>query len=351
MMKLSVSFVALLSLIPLATALPNGSAKLPPTPVGLAALPTGTSNAGLAVVAKAAGKKYFGSATDNPELSDAPYVAQLSNTKDFNQITPGNTMKWDATEPSRNTFTFTRADEVVALAQKNGQILRGHTAVWHNQLPGWVTSGNFNKADLTSIIQNHTKNLVAHFKEPFNEDGTFRSSVFYDTLGSSYISIALQAARAADPAAKLYINDYNIDGTGAKSTGMLNLVKSLKAAGTPIDGVGLQAHLIVGQIPSTIKANIQQFTALGVEVAITELDIRMTLPVTAEKLAQQKQDYQTVIAACKAVSGCVGVTIWDYTDKYSWIPAVFQGQGSALVWDDKFVKKPAYDGIVAGFQS
>lgn len=98
---------------------------------------------------------------------------------------------------------------------------------------------------------------------------------------------------------------------------MVNLVKSLKAAGAPIDGVGIQGHLIVGQIPSTIKANIEQFTALGVEVAITELDIRMTLPVTAALLEQQKKDYQTVIAACKAVAGCVGVTIWDYTDKVS----------------------------------
>lgn len=98
---------------------------------------------------------------------------------------------------------------------------------------------------------------------------------------------------------------------------MVNLVKSLKAAGVPIDGIGVQAHLIVGEVPSTLQANLAQFTALGVEVAITELDIRMTLPSTAALLAQQKKDYQTVIAACKAVAGCIGVTIWDYTDKVS----------------------------------
>lgn len=98
---------------------------------------------------------------------------------------------------------------------------------------------------------------------------------------------------------------------------MVNLVKSLQKARAPIDGVGIQGHLIVGQVPTTIKENIEQFTALGVEVAITELDIRMTLPVTAEQLEQQKKDYQTVIAACKAVKGCIGVTIWDWTDKVS----------------------------------
>lgn len=98
---------------------------------------------------------------------------------------------------------------------------------------------------------------------------------------------------------------------------MLNLVKSLKAQGVPIDGIGFQAHLIVGEVPSTLRANMERFTALGVEIAITELDIRMTLPETAALLEQQRQDYQTVVSACKAVADCVGVTLWDYTDRVS----------------------------------
>ncbi|KAG7089385.1 hypothetical protein E1B28_011075 [Marasmius oreades] len=187
--------------------------------------------------------------------------------------------------------------------------------------------------------------------EPFNDDGTFRTDVFFTTTGTAYIDTALKAARAADPQAKLYINDFNIEGTGAKSTAMFNLVKNLKARGIPIDGIGVQAHLIVGQVPSTLQANLQQFTSLGVEVALTELDIRMTLPATSALLAQQEKDYQTVISACKAVSKCIGVTIWDYTDKYSWIPGTFNGQGAALPWDDNLAKKPAYDGIIAGFAS
>ncbi|KAH7911076.1 endo-1,4-beta-xylanase C precursor [Hygrophoropsis aurantiaca] len=318
-----------------------------------------TSTAGLNNLAKAAGKVYFGSATDNPELTDTAYVAILNETSEFGQLTPGNSMKWDATEPSRGTFTFAGGDAIVALAKGTGKIVRGHNCVWYNQLPSWVTAGNFDAADLTSIVQTHCSTLVGHYKgqiyswdvinEPFNDDGTWRSDVFYNTLGTSYVSIALQAARTADPAAKLYINDYNIEGTGAKSTAMVNLVKQLQADGVPIDGVGIQAHLIVGEVPSTLQANIEQFTALGVEVAITELDIRMTLPSTAALLAQQKSDYQTVIAACNAVSGCVGVTIWDYTDKYSWVPSTFSGQGAACPWDENLVKKPAYDGIAAGW--
>lgn len=103
--------------------------------------------------AKAAGLKYFGSATDNPELSDTAYVAELSNTADFGQITPGNSQKvrkcqrlvrcdantaqWDATEPSQNTFSYTNGDTVVSLGQKNGQLLRCHNLVWYSQLPSW----------------------------------------------------------------------------------------------------------------------------------------------------------------------------------------------------------------------
>ena len=83
----------------------------------------------------------------------------------------------------------------------------------------------------------------------------------------------------------------------------------------PIDGIGLQSHFIVGEVPTTLVENMREFVALGVEVAITELDIRMTLPETAALLEQQKTDYQTVISACQAVPQCVGITIWDFTDK------------------------------------
>ena len=169
--------------------------------------------------------------------------------------------------------------------------------------------------------------------EPFNDDGTWRTDVFYNTLGTSYVSIALQAARAADPGAKLYINDYNIEQTGAKATAMLNLVKQLLAADVPLDGVGFQSHFIVGAVPTSFQSVLEQFTALGLEVAITELDIRMTLPSTAALLQQQKTDYTSVIAACMAVDGCVGITVWDWTDKYSWVPSTFSGQGAACPWD------------------
>ncbi|KAI0360882.1 endo-beta-1,4-glucanase [Trametes cingulata] len=345
------TLAAFISLLPLAFAMPA-------SPVADASLPGSTANvAGLHAVAKAAGKLYLGTATDNNELTNTQYTAILENPQQFGQITAENSMKWDATEPQQGVFTFTLADQIANLAISRGLLLRGHNCVWHQQLPSWVTSSNFNAAQLTSVIQNHCGTLVSRYKghvwdvvnEPLNDDGSFRSDVFFNTLGSSYIATALRTAKQADPNAKVYINDFNIEGTGAKATAMKNLVKSLKSQGVPIDGIGLQSHFIVGQVPTTLVQNMQEFVALGVEVAITELDIRMTLPETAALLEQQKKDYQTVIAACQAVPKCVGITLWDFTDKFSFIPSTFPGQGAATPWDQNLVKKPAFDGIVAGF--
>ncbi|KAI0067273.1 beta-1,4-endoxylanase [Artomyces pyxidatus] len=324
------------------------------TPTISGGLPGATSTAKLHTIAKAAGKLYFGSATDNPELTDTAYTAILDDNTMFGQITPGNSMKWDATEPSQGDFTFTAGDVIANLAKTNGQLLRGHNCVWYNQLPSWVSSGNFNAAELQSIVATHCSTVVDSWdviNEPFNDDGTWRSDVFYNTLNTTFVPTALNAAKGADPTTKLYINDYNIEYAGAKSTSMQNLIKSLKAAGTPVDGVGFQFHEIVGELPGGLATNLEAFTALGVEVAITELDIRMTLPATAALYEQQKTDYQTVISACMSVEGCIGITIWDYTDKYSWVPSTFSGQGAACPWDDSLLKKPAFDGIVAAISA
>ncbi|KAJ5779838.1 hypothetical protein N7457_007558 [Penicillium paradoxum] len=333
---------------------------LSPIALALASiLPQLTQGAGLHSAAVAKGKLYFGSATDNPELTDTAYLAQLSNTDEFGQITPGNAQKWDAIEPSQNTFTYTNGDTVASLAAQNGQKLRCHTLVWHSQLPSWVSSGTWTNATLIAAMKNHITNVVTHYKgkcyawdvanEALNEDGTYRDSVFYQTIGEAYLPIAFATAAAADPDAKLYYNDYNIESPGSKSTGAQRIVKLVQQYGAKIDGVGLQAHFIVGSTPSQSAqtTNLAAFTDLGVEVAYTELDIRMTLPSTDALLAQQSTDYRNSVAACVANTKCVGVTIWDYTDKYSWVPNTFSGQGAACPWDENLVKKPAYDGILA----
>ncbi|MFF6993753.1 endo-1,4-beta-xylanase [Streptomyces sp. NPDC008313] len=273
----------------------------------------------------------------------------------FNSLTPGNAMKWETVEPSRGSYDWGEADRIVAFAQAHDQQVRGHTLVWHSQNPGWLTDGSWTADQLSTLLQDHITTEVTRYKgelaawdvvnEPFNEDGTYRTSLWYQGLGSDYIARALTWAHAADPDAKLYINDYNVEGVNAKSTALYDLVKSLKERGVPIDGVGLQAHLILGLVPSTLQQNIERFAALGVDVAVTELDIRMQLPSTDAKLAQQAADYRAVMNACVAVSRCAGVTVWGFTDSDSWIPDVFDGYGAATPYDANYVPKPAYGAI------
>ena len=273
----------------------------------------------------------------------------------FNSLTPGNAMKWGSVEPTRGSYDWAEADQIVNFAEAHGQQVRGHTLVWHSQNPGWLTNGTWTAAQLGRLMNDHIALEVGRYKgrlaawdvvnEPFNEDGSYRQTLWYNGLGTGYIAQALTAARAADPAAELYINDYNVEGVNAKSTALYNLVKSLKEQGVPIDGVGLQAHLIVGQVPSTLQQNIQRFADLGVDVAITELDIRMALPSDSTKLAQQAADYKAVMNACVAVARCAGVTVWGFTDSDSWVPSTFPGEGAATPYDENYAPKPAYHAI------
>nr|QNS31430.1 XYN4 [Ceratobasidium cereale] len=324
---------------------PATSSTLSPsaTPAGLR---------GLHNLAKAHGR-YFGTATDQLWTNtDAAYLSITGSSSEFGMNTPGNQLKWDATESSRNVFTYKNADYQVSWAKDHNQAIRGHTFAWYSQLPTWVSNGGFNNATLISVLQNHISNVAGRYKgqfyawdvvnEAFNEDGTWRPNVYYNTIGPSYVAIALRATRAVDPTAKLYINDYNIEWTGSKSDAVYNLAKSLVSQGVPLDGIGFQAHLIVNSFPRTLEANFKRFADLGLDVALTELDIRMTLPATSALLASQAENYQYVVNSCVAVSRCVGITVWDTSDDYSWIPSVFPGEGAALLFDANKKPKPAY---------
>ncbi|MEU6348964.1 endo-1,4-beta-xylanase [Streptomyces sp. NPDC047072] len=300
----------------------------------------------------AAKGKVIGTAVTGSKLTGS--YGDLAGAQ-FNSLTPGNAMKWGSVEPTRGSYNWAEADQIVNFAEAHGQQVRGHTLVWHSQNPSWLTNGTWTAAQLSTLLNDHIALEVGRYKgrlaawdvvnEPFNEDGTYRQTLWYNGLGTGYIAQALTAARAADPAARLYINDYNVEGVNAKSTALYNLVKSLKEQGVPIDGVGLQAHLILGQVPATLQQNIQRFAGLGVDVAITELDIRMTLPSDSTKLAQQAADYKAVMNACVAVTRCAGVTVWGFTDSDSWVPSTFPGQGAATPYDENYAPKPAYYAI------
>ena len=214
--------------------------------------------------------------------------------------------QWTFIEPTRGTYNYTEAEIVTSLAKKNGKYLRCHALVWHSQLAPWVEATEWTADELRQIIVDHITNVMGHFKgqcyawdvvnEALNEDGTYRETVFYNTLGEDYIKLAFKTASKIDSKAKLYYNDYNLEYPSAKTVAAQNIVKMLRKEGIRIDGVGLQSHLVAESTP-TIDQHIDAirgFTKLGVEVALAELDIRLTTPATEENLALQRAAYKNV---------------------------------------------------------
>jgi endo-1,4-beta-xylanase len=285
--------------------------------------------------------QYFGTAVAAGKLGDSTYATILD--REFTMITPENEMKWDTTEPSRGSFNFGPADQIVSHATSHGQRMRGHTLVWHSQLPAWV-SGITDAATLRSVMNNHITTEMTHFKdkiyawdvvnEAFADGSTqHRSSVFQNVLGDGFIEEAFRTARAADPAAKLCYNDYNIENwTDAKTQGVYAMVRDFKSRGVPIDCVGFQSHFGTSGPPASFGTTLSNFAALGVDVQITELDIT-TAPPTA---------YANTVKACLNVSRCTGITVWGIRDSDSWRSA-----DTPLLFDSGGNPKPAYDAVIS----
>jgi endo-1,4-beta-xylanase len=318
--------------------------------ITLVAAPAATAkDRGLRDVAK---RPLVGTAVDMSALANDPtYKAAIA--REFNTVTPENVMKWETVEPQQGVTDFSQGDALVRFARANHQAVRGHTLVWHSQLPTWLTSGTFTNEQLEAILRRHIFEEAGHFRgriyawdvvnEAFNEDGTLRDTIWLRALGPDYIAKAFIWAHKADPHARLYYNDYNLESIGPKSDAALALVKQLKARHVPIDGVGFQGHLgIQYPYPDTFGDNLQRFAAAGFDVAITEADVRMVLPVTPEKLATQATYFGDMMRSCVAVRRCVTFTLWGFTDKYSWVPGFFAGEGAATPLDEAFQAKPAY---------
>lgn len=238
-------------------------------------------------------------------------------------------------------------------ALEHQQIRRCHTLVWHRALPEWLTSQTWTRDELLSILENHIKNVVTNYEgrcyawdvvnEAFNVNGTWRSNIWYDTIGPEYVAFAFTTARKYTTA-KLYYNDNNTTDINRKTDAVHALIKQLRADGVPIDGVGIQVHLVVGPLDYTaILQNMRYFASItGLELAVTELDIRIQLPNDAAKTEQQAVDYANVVQACQQVQACIGITVWDFWDEVSWIPESRPGFGDAQLFWKNLTRKPAY---------
>lgn len=303
----------------------------------------------------------------------------------FSQLTAANIMKMRFLHPEQNNYQFEQANTLVDYARAHGKSVHGHTLIWHSdyQIPTWLKTFSGDKSAWLAVMKDHVQTIVAEFagrviswdvvNEAFNEDGSYRDndSLFYQHMGRDFIEQAFINAKAADPTADLYYNDYNLGQGGNKLNAALAMVDDFIARGVPIDGIGFQMHIYIDW-PSK-EALYNSFKAAakrGIKVKITELDVPFNNPhrssyhypnnyvaVLTETLAkaQEKRFCEIMQAYLQAVppSQRGGVTVWGLWDSNSWLLSpngLLQDKHAdwPLLFDDSLAPKPAFYGVLKG---
>jgi endo-1,4-beta-xylanase len=340
----------------------------------------------------------IGAAVTNTESTNFNILTNAAEKalveKHFGEMTAGNIMKMSYLQPSQGNFTFTDADAFVDYAKEKNINIHGHALLWHSeyQVPGFMKNWNGSTADFITAVENHVSAVVTHYKakgnvvswdvvnEALNDEtpSDFRTtgssgSTFYVKSGNSsvYIEKAFLAARAADPSATLYYNDYNIDQNNAKTTKLIEMITDFQTREIPIDGVGFQMHVFM-DYPSiaSISAAMKKVVNKGLKVKITELDVAVNNPYNsgwpANKitsfnntvaLAQQQRYCEIVKAYMDTVPAAQrgGISVWGTTDANTWLTtatAAYNGEAIAwpLLFDNNYNDKPALRGFADGLQ-
>jgi endo-1,4-beta-xylanase len=298
---------------------------------------------------------YIGTTVNVDALQTEQQYSDLLATE-FNMVTPEVSMKFDATEPERSHYTFIEGDALVAFAKAHNMQVRGHNLVWYMALPSWLTTGHFTRDELLSILHAHILAEVSHYRgavniwdvvnEAINNNGSLRDSIWSRGIGPDYLDLAFRWAHEANPQARLFYNDYGGEGLGQKSNAIYNLVAGMIKRGVPINGVGLQMHVSVDGYPppQDVLANMKRLAALGLEVQITEMDVKIQdapRPMQ-ERLAVEAQIYRDMLGACLAVKQCTAFVMWGFTDRHSWIPGATGHADAPLIFDTAYQPKLAF---------
>jgi GH35 family endo-1,4-beta-xylanase len=304
---------------------------------------------------------YIGAAVYASHLQDPVHRETLS--REFNMLTPENEAKACEVQARRGVFDFRHFDELVAFAEANNMVIHGHTLLWHQCMPEWLESGEFDREEAIQIMRDHIMTVVGRYKgriaiwdvvnEAIADDGSgLRDTPWRSMIGDDYIELAFQFAHEADPDALLFYNDYGAEGLNSKSDAVYALVQDLVERGIPIHGVGLQMHITVGdtaqngKLPADVLAqNIQRLGELGLEVQITEMDVGYLGETSKEILQQQAADYYRVMDTCLNSEYCTALIIWGVADHFSWLRYRESSRTpdvEPLLFDSKYKPKPAY---------
>ena len=356
---------------------------------------TATQEPSLRAVAEHAGL-LVGAAARPAQLSEPNYASTLA--REFSMLQPEDALKWEVVHPQPESFDFQQADRLLTFAIAHNMKVRGHTLVWHRQNPKWLTEGTYTPNQLARILEQHIKTVVGHYRgkifawdvvnEAFDEiqRGKLRSTLWRDQPGIgqeqrvtndearaatdrgsavpearpeearaepsyAYIERCFRWAHEADPQALLFYNDAEAEEVNSKSDAIYRMVEDFRRRGVPIDGVGLQMHVpnLRADVAS-ISANIQRFTALGLQIHITEMDVALPVDSNGNARPDDEQSqthlYREIAAACVSHPGCTAIQTWGFTDKYSWIGSHSQHkQGAALLFDRNYQPKPAYSAL------
>ncbi len=303
----------------------------------------------------------FGAAAGTYHFGDPKYVETLKTQ--FNMLTPENEAKFCSVQPQQGKFDFSGFDKLVDFAEQNKMTVRGHTLVWHQCLPAWLSNGKFSRDEAIKLLHDHIATVMGRYKgriaiwdvvnEAINDSGSgLRDTPWKRLIGDDYIEMAFRFAHEADPDALLFYNDFNAEDMNAKSNRVYAMVKDLVDHGVPINGVGFQSHFTVGKMNTdAIAQNMKRLGELGLQVQITEMDDRYPVNSTDAILQPQAGDYRRLLETCLANKNCTAFVTWGISDLYSWLRDSGLGfyenpNVKPLLFDDDYQPKPAYYAVL-----
>lgn len=315
-------------------------------------------------------------------MGDEAYKQILA--QQFSLVVPDYGMYMSDLQPRPGVWDFDRADRIVDFAKAKQLKIRGHVLIYdyptsrHGEkwtpTPRWVYDGHYSRDEMIRIMNDHIETVMRHYRDSISQwivvneavgnllPGQMEDNIWLKTIGKDYVDLAFQRAHQIAPSAGLMINDYGADYLGQWSCGPFkansyyNYVRQLRHKGVPVHAVGLQFHLIAGlddPDAERIENNFARFHALGVKVYVTELDVRIQAPVTEQKRAEQARLYTLVMNTALRSPSCAGLTLWGYTDKYSWIDTfkAFPGYVDACLFDANLRPKSFFGSLLQTLES